>query len=396
MQRRWTGGFGALLLLAMGACGGAPAAGGGLPGQGADAGAPPTLARAAARDAGAGGTGSSASAHPPAVQRLVEGARAENELILVTSPSWFNAGKELGDYEREFNAYFGLSTRIQWTPGPAQPEQVQAIARAVQTGRPPPTDLLFAEVENTSALMDAGAAHPVDWRALDSSIPALAIGEGGQALAYGTKFYGITYSEQHVPPDQVPRTLQDTLDPKWKGRIASTPYATPFFSLALPIELGEATTTAFVDRLADQAGGLMRCGEHERLLSGEFLMLVMNCGSNSDLRARLDGVPVNVAIPLDAVHLGYQYVSVTKGARNVHTATLFAAFLMTPPGQALSYHSDLLDLHLLPGANTHAQLEELKAQGGRVLGEGGLADHRIYQQQIREFRQKYQRTLAKQ
>jgi ABC-type Fe3+ transport system substrate-binding protein len=337
-----------------------------------------------------------ASSHSPEVQRLVEAARREGELVLVTSPtSFFDGGRNVGLFEEAFNTYYGLNTKLSWTPGPSQPEQVQRIVQAVQTGRTPPTDMLFAEVENTSALIDGNGAHAVPWQTMMPDLPALAVAEDGQAVAYGTKFYGITYSEQYVPPDLVPRTLEDVLHPRWKGIIASTPYATPYFSLALPTELGEATTTAFVERLSDHVGGLMRCGEHERLLSGEFVMLVMNCGSNSEIRAKLNGVPVNVAIPLDSVHLGYQYLSVTKNAKNVNTATLFGLFMLTPPGQALSYRSDLLDLHLLPGSQTHTMMEQMVAQGGRIMGENGIQDHRQYQQLIREYRAQYQRLLAR-
>jgi iron(III) transport system substrate-binding protein len=379
--------------LALTIAGCAPAAGRGSSAPAsAPAGAPSGVSLPAPASAPA-----AAPAHSAEVQRLIEGARQEGELALVTSPSaFFNSGKAVGEFEQAFNAYYGLNTKIRWTPGPSQPEQVQRIVQAVQTGRTPPTDMLFAEVENTSALMDANAAHPVPWQALNPDIPALAIAEGDQAVAYGSKFYGITYSEQHVPADQVPRTLQDVLDPRWKGRIASTPYATPYFSLALPTELGEETTNAFVERLANHIGGLIRCGEHERLLSGEFVMLVMNCGSNSEWRARSNGVPINVAIPLDGVHLGYQYLSVTKGAKNLNTATLFALFMLTPTGQELSYRADLLDLHLMPGSQTHAIMQQLVAQGGRIMGEGGIRDHRQYQQQIREYRQQYQKVLAKQ
>src|SRR5262245_7452680 len=324
-------------MLAVEACAGAPAAGGGQ-----------SVARPSAPTA--------VSAHPPAVQQLIDRARNEGELNLVLSTSFFGQGNALPEFQRVFNEYYGLNTKINRTPGPPHTEEVAPLIQQVNAGRTPEGDLFFGYESTTSALIDANAAEFADWQALNPNVPSQAIAEGGFALAYASKVYGVSYSEQQVSPSEVPRTMQDVLDPKWTGRIASTPYATPFDLLAQPSELGEQATTAFVRQLADQVGGLIRCGEYERLLSGEFAMLVMNCGSQSDLRAKSQGLPINAAILSDAIHIGYDHVAVVATAKNVATATLFAAFLLTEPGQRLIYEADLEDLHFLPGSQTRSTL----------------------------------------
>jgi iron(III) transport system substrate-binding protein len=339
----------------------------------------------------------SAEAHPPAIQQLIQGALKEGELNIVVSPSFFNEGKAVPDFERAFNERYGLKTRITRTVGPSHPEQVARLLQEVHAGRTPQSDLFFGYESTTSTLIDGGGAHFLDWPALNPGLPSQAIAEGGYAAAYASKVYGIPYAENFVAPHEVPRTLQDVLDPKWKGRIASTPYATPFDLLAQPSELGEAATTAFVEKLADQVGGLIRCGQHERLVSGEFVMLVMNCGSQTDMRARREGIPINVVIPSDAIHIGFDHVTVVKNAKNVNTASLFAVFLLTEQGQRLVFEHDLMDLHYLPGSQVRATLlQPLLDQGARLMGEGGIAEQRKNAHLLPDLLRKYQRLLNNQ
>jgi len=60
------------------------------------------------------------------------------------------------------------------------------------------------------------------------------------------------------------------------GRLASTPYAALFDVLSTPEVWGEPRTLEYATRLADQAAGLIRVGELERLVSGEFDLLAIN------------------------------------------------------------------------------------------------------------------------
>ena len=63
---------------------------------------------------------------------------------------------------------------------------------------------------------------------------------------------GFTYNTNIVAANEVPQKVEDVLNPKWKGKIASTPYAASFDRLALI--WGEEKTTAFLQKFV-QAGG---------------------------------------------------------------------------------------------------------------------------------------------
>lgn len=337
-----------------------------------------------------------AETRSPAVQKLVDGARAEGELNLVLSSSYFNEGQALPEVEQAFNSYFGLNTKINRVVGPSMPQMAGRVAQEVQNGRTPQTDLYHGSDEHIASLLAADALQPIDWRALDERIPANAIGENNVALAYGSWFPGITYNQSLVPPADVPKTLADVLDPRWQGKIASTPYAAGFYRLALANEWGERPTTEYVQRLADQVGGLIRCGENPRLLSGEFQMLVLNCGVNVDQRSHRDGLPLNFVIPADAVRVSYYAVGVPRGSAHPNTATLFALFLLSEPGQRISYASDFLDLHLLPGSQSVGLVKAARDQGGRLLGEDGMVYLSKYAAESSVYEKEYARLIAKQ
>jgi ABC-type Fe3+ transport system substrate-binding protein len=72
-----------------------------------------------------------------------------------------------------------------------------------------------------------------------------------------------------------PTVLEDFLKPAWKGKLASTPYAAGFDVLLADDVWGKERTVHYVRALSKQITGLIRCGEAERIATGEYLGLVM-------------------------------------------------------------------------------------------------------------------------
>jgi iron(III) transport system substrate-binding protein len=385
-------------LLAASACGpatsapSAPAAGGAPAGAAVSA-PPPAPASAAAAGSS---TGVGATQWSPAVQRLIDGARAEGTLDLVLSASFFQRGEALPAIEQAFNRHYGLNVHIQRTVGPSMPQLAGMVGQEVQAGKKPQTDLFMGSDIHIATLLRAGALEAIDWRALDDRIPAMAVGEGNVGVAYGSSYSGMTYNLNLVPPAEVPTSLQGLLDPRWKGKIASTPYAAGFPQLARSTAWGEQRTKDYVRALADQAGGLMRCGENERLLSGEFVLYALNCGVASDLAAHRDGQPIGVAIPADAPAVSYYAWGVPKGSAHPNAATLFALFTLSDEGQRLSYEADFMDLHLLPGSQSVAVVKPILDQGGKLMGEDAMVQMTAYGAESGRLETELQRMIAKQ
>jgi iron(III) transport system substrate-binding protein len=205
----------------------------------------------------------------------------------------------------------------------------------------------------------------------------------------------MTYNSNLIPEAEVPRTLESLLEPRWKGKIASTPYAAGFPQLARATAWGEQRTVDYVGKLKDQVGGLIRCGEYERLLSGEFVLYALNCGIASDQAAHRDGMPIWFSVPADAPAVSYYAWGVPKGSARPATATLFALFMVSEPGQRLSYSADFMDLHLLPGSQSVVAVKPVLDQGVRLMGEDAMVNMSAYSAESGRLEKAVQDLLAK-
>jgi ABC-type Fe3+ transport system substrate-binding protein len=120
---------------------------------------------------------------------------------------------------------------------------------------------------------------------------------------------------------------------------------------------------AFVGQLSEHVGGLIRCGEDARLVTGEFALMVLNCGRYQVLIEQRRGAPLEHVIPEDAFYVGHWYMGVPRTAAHPHLAKLFVNMVLSEEGQALLYEMQYLDHHALPGSRTGAEVNQLVAKG---------------------------------
>jgi ABC-type Fe3+ transport system substrate-binding protein len=157
------------------------------------------------------------------------------------------------------------------------------------------------------------------------------------------------------------------MNPKWKGKIASTPYAAGFREFAMPELLGKEKVMEFVKKYSKHIGGLIRCGEMDRITSGEFLILGLACGDQEVNMAQRQNIPLGYAIMEDATLSHTRYAGIPKNSRAPNAAALFIAFLHTVEGQKLMWDIDGLDFHLYPESNQRKKLDAAKAKGAKVV-----------------------------
>jgi iron(III) transport system substrate-binding protein len=178
---------------------------------------------------------------------------------------------------------------------------------------------------------------------------------------------GIEYNTNLVKGADIPRRMNDVLNPKWKGKIASTPYAAGMREFATPDFYGREKMVDFTKKLSKQIGGLMRCGESERITSGEFLMLVFTCGGNDVNVLQPTGAPVGHTVVEEGTILHMRYAAIPKNSRSPNAGALLINYLMTAEGQALLWKHDGLDLHLFPGSQTKRELDKVRVAKGKIV-----------------------------
>jgi len=357
-MRRWPGLLALALLLV--AC--APAATGTAP-----AGAEPAPAGAGAQAAAppASGAAAQGAAFPPAVQQLIEGARSEGELKLAWGGGAFGAESGVQLLNEGFNRKYGLNTKFEFKLAPSMPAMGATIGQEIAAGRTPSVDVYLGNEPPVVELVKQRAFETVRWTDLVAGLDGRSITED-MVVMVATRDLGITYNTRLVRAEELPRTLGDMVDPRWRGRLASTPYMI-LHPLATAELWGEEKTFDYIRGLSANVKGLIRCGEEERVISGEYAAFVADCGSYAARLLQDKGAPVGHVTPEDVIILQGWFMGVPTGAAHPNTAKLFIALMLSPEGQDIAWQTTRIDNHLLPGSRQAEEFKKLESKGARVV-----------------------------
>jgi iron(III) transport system substrate-binding protein len=305
------------------------------------------------------------SQQSPEVRRLVEAAKQANEteLSIVWSQSSLGGSDGARQYEALFNRMYDLNVRLRFTPGPSMQDVAGKVTQEVAAGQTATTDVLLGTATHYAPLVDRGVLESFDYTQLSPRITRDIVAPGNIGVEVGSFVTGITYNSDLVPTDQVPRRLADVLQPQWRGKIASTPYAAHFEGVAARPEWTPDRLKDFVTRFSPYVGGLIRCGENSRLITGEFVMLVVDCGSYYVRQERARGAPLAQVLPEDTPALFFWYMGVPRTAAHPNLAKLFVNMVVSKEGQEAYYDLWFTDHYALPGSQSAAELSDLRARG---------------------------------
>jgi iron(III) transport system substrate-binding protein len=296
------------------------------------------------------------------LKQLAQDAAKEGSLNLTWSQSTLAGLEGARRYEAAINKAFGIKLNINFVPGPAMAQVGNQLATEYQARQKAHTDLLLGAAAQIAPLVKRDFFVQVPW---ESYLPGRITDEmtelDGKIVRIVTGLSGATYNSKLAPFK--PTRLEDFLKPEWKGKIASTPYAASFDVLLADDVWGKEKTTKYVTALSSQITGLIRCGEAERIATGEFIALVMDCTGQDALQWQEKGAPLDQMVPHDAAQQRYYYLAVPKHAQHPNAAKLFSIFMLTEEGQKIAYDTWKTDLHFLPGSRMNKMVGDLKKAG---------------------------------
>jgi ABC-type Fe3+ transport system substrate-binding protein len=325
----------------------------------------------------------------PALKGLVKAAAAEGTLNVVWGPS-LGAAKGARALQDSINKTFGINIKINYTPGPSMPRLASRVIQEIKAGRTPSTDVFLGAETTLTRMIRSKGVVPVTWR---KYFPGITKGQPvnkGMAVHIATLFSGIYYNAEYIKPNEVPKKMADIFNPKWKGKIASTPYAAGFDRLALA--RGIDVIRPVVQKTAEWTGGLMRCGEYERLASGEFIMLFLDCGRTDDRLLVENGGPLGQVVIEDAAITTNWYFGVPTKSAHPNLATLFAGFVATSDGQKVIQKYGGATSHRVPGTLAHSTAKKFAAKGVNLLV--WTPDDLLKRSKdLAAYRKEFQRTL---
>ena len=180
-------------------------------------------------------------------------------------------------------------------------------------------------------------------------LPAHAVDEAGYWVA--TNLYVLTpgYNTDLVPQAAAPRTYEDLLDPRWKGKIvwntAAAPSAAGGFVGVVLASMGEEKGLAYLQALAKQnVTGIQVAARQvlDQVIAGEYA-IALNIFNNHAVISAAKGAP-SAWIAMNPAMAVLSVISVTKDAPHMNAGKLFLEFLVSEEGQKIYRDADYMPI----------------------------------------------------
>lgn len=271
---------------------------------------------------------------PAGIKRILDKAKQEGTVSLFTGSTRYTQD-DADKLSQALQAKFGFPIAVKLEALGPHPSVIQKIATEYKTGiKEPSVDLLPSALALVRILREANAIEPIDWKAL--GIPSTKIMAPGDNVIVSTIARGVIYNTNLVKPDEAPKSVQDLLNPKWKGKIVA-PAIGDVFALLVPV-MGEQEAYSLVRKLVDdQKLALVRSVSDvdTKLINGEY---AIGYGVPADWTGqKKKGAPVANA-QLEKVSGQTFNAVVLANAKHPAAAELFTYFICcTAEGQKTLY-----------------------------------------------------------
>lgn len=256
---------------------------------------------------------------------LIDAAKRESEVVYYASMNLSEANAVIGEFEKR---YPFIKVKLQRTGSEKLLTRVLTEARAKKTFADVIQTVEFSMyIFNRSGILarympSANALYPKDFKE-----------EGFWTTVYYNA-YVTGYNTRLVAARALPRTYDDLLDPKWKGKLLMEGTKAEWFAGMLQI-LGQERGLKFMRDLAKQQPSLREGHEllAQLVVAGEGVFDV-NIPAASVERMKERGAPIDWTAlgPAPATMVG---AGVTAQAPHPNAARIFLDFLLSREGQKL-------------------------------------------------------------
>ncbi len=235
-------------------------------------------------------------------------------------------------------------------------------SQIIQEGSHSPADVFLTE--NTPALVELeqrGLLSPVDSSTLGKTSAKYSSAQGKWA-AISARVSTMVYNTNKLKPSQLPRSVLELADPKWKGKLALAPSETDFQPIvtAVAARYGNARAVKWLEGIRSNASPHIY-PDNETLVaqvnSGQAELGVINHYYWFRLRDELGKSKIHSAEHLFAAgDPGYVIdvsgAGVLSSSSHQAEAQKFVAFLVSRAGQELLAHSESYEYPLGSGVST--------------------------------------------
>ncbi|MEP7208428.1 MAG: extracellular solute-binding protein [Casimicrobiaceae bacterium] len=274
---------------------------------------------------------------PERLARLVAGARKEGWLLLYTTVPPANLDRLTADFEKRH----GVKVQV-WRAG-----SDKVVARALGEARANrhDADAIIVGAPELEALHGEGLLQEVRSGAHAQLVPGALPAHLGYAPVY-LNLFAQAYNTDKVKREELPKTLADLLDPRWKGRLGIEGKNQEWFQ-AVVQDLGEARGLALFQELVARNGVSVRIGNSvltNLVASGEVPFALTVHSYMPELLKR-KGAPIDWMV-LEPAVVRANAIGVLRRAPHPHAALLFYEYMLTD-GQKL-----LAEMAYIPAVRT--------------------------------------------
>ena len=317
------------------------------------------------------------------IDDLVKGAKQEGTIEFYAPSTLTPQGAQA--LAAAFNKKYGLNVKLQYSPSGNMTRDIGKVVGLGASGVPPEWDLLVVTDAHHATLCVKKMHQPFDYKSIGVDPKAIQYDNG--AVSFANQFVLPAYNKKLVAEKDAPKTWEDLLNPKWKGKIGVSS-ATHHMARLAAGPWGEEKATNFVKALTKQELILGRLGEiYNRLLLGEIVVAVSL--TDSEIKAdKNKSAPVAHAEAVSPLISPAYEAGVPKNAPHPKVAQLMAAYLTTPEAQKIWEKYAGQSSALIPGTAAHKyaqnktvvymnqdqaeMVDRLSREYGKMFGFSGL------------------------
>jgi iron(III) transport system substrate-binding protein len=242
-------------------------------------------------------------------------------------------------------------------------------AKIEQEGSRSPADVIFTENSNwLQQLADKGLLAKVQPSTL-KAIPTADSASDGDWVGISARVSSLVYNTKDLTSSQLPTSVLDLANPKWKGKLEIAPSETDFWPVVSSVEdtYGHAKALAWLKGLKANAGANI-VPDNETLVSdvnrGVAQLGIINHYYFYRLKAETSAGSLHAGLayfaPGDAGYLKtISGAAVLKSSSHSSAAQKFVAFLTSQAGQSTIAHGESFEYPLAAGVSPNPALTPL-------------------------------------
>ena len=258
--------------------------------------------------------------------RLIERARQEGTVSFYTSMAPTEGGPLVEAFEKK---YEGIKVQMWRGLSDAVVQRVLAEAR----GKRHAVDVVETNGPEMESLARENMLAEFHSPYL-SDVPSALLTKHGQWVPDRMNFFVVAYNTQKVRAEDLPKTYEGFLDPKWKGRIALEATDAEWMGGVVKT-WGEARGMAFFRKLSEMKPE-MRKGHVllAQLIAAGEVQVGLTAYQSNVLSLKNRGGPIDWA-PVEPMIARPQGIGLARQAPHPNAALLFADFMLSPQAQQM-------------------------------------------------------------